>query len=139
MRSAKRCVLRLFTGVVLELVAVWVLTGVDVLVTETFSGSESESWTFKWTVCFLFKGAISLNISFWFSASIFVKSDMISFLRVVFISSKFSSSSLGFLLELAIRFSVELFSAKEASKYPDTNSATAFLFWLLVVVLERER
>ena len=67
--------LRLFTGVVLGLVVVSVLTGVDVLVTETFSGSESESWTFMWTVCFLFKGAISLSISFWFSARIFVKSE----------------------------------------------------------------
>ena len=43
--------LRLFTGVVLELVA-FVLTGVDVLATEVFSGSESESWLFRWTCCF---------------------------------------------------------------------------------------
>ena len=126
--------LRLFTGVVLELVAVCVLTGVDVLVTEMFSWSESESCMFELTERFLFAGAINLSISFWFSANIFVRSVIISFLRVVFISSRFSSSSLGFLLELGIRFPVELFSVKEASKSPDTNSATAFLFWLLVVI-----
>ena len=40
-----RSLLRLFTGVVLELVAVVVSTGVDVLATETFSGSESISWS----------------------------------------------------------------------------------------------
>ena len=127
-------VLRLFTGVVLGLVAVCILTGVDVLVTETFSGSESESWTFMWTVCFLFKGAISLSISFWFYASIFAKSDMISFLRDVFISIILSGSVLGTLLELATRFSDGEFSVTEVSKSPETISATAFLFWLLVVI-----
>ena len=35
--------LRLFTGVVLELVVVVIFTGVDVLSTEMFSGSESQS------------------------------------------------------------------------------------------------
>ena len=50
----------------IELVAVYVFTGVDVLATEMFSGSVSESRTFKQTGCFLFKGAISLSISFWF-------------------------------------------------------------------------
>ena len=39
--------LRLFIGVVLELVAVCVLTGADVLVAEMFSWSESESWMFE--------------------------------------------------------------------------------------------
>ena len=128
--------LRLFAGVVLELVAVCAfLTGVDVVATETFSGSESESWAFMWTVCFLFKGAISLSISFWFSAKILVRSDMISFLRDVFISVWLSGSILGTLLELATRFSDGEFSVTEVSKSPETNSATAFLFWLLVVIL----
>ena len=56
--------LRLFTGVVLELVAICVLTGVDVLATEMFSWSESESWMFELTKRFLLTGAISLSISF---------------------------------------------------------------------------
>ena len=56
--------LRLLFGVVLEPVAVYVFTGVDVLNTEMFSGSESESWTFGQTGSFLFKGAINLSISF---------------------------------------------------------------------------
>ena len=41
--------LRLLFGVVLELVAVCVLTGVDVLATVMFSWSESESWMFELT------------------------------------------------------------------------------------------
>ena len=132
--------LRLFIGVVLGLVAVWILTGVDVFVTETFSGSESESWAFKWTACFLFKGAFSLSISFWFSASILERSNMISFLRDVFISVRLSGSILGTLLELATRFADGEFSFMEVSKSPETSSATAFLFWLLVVILvKRER
>ena len=56
--------LRLSFGVVLEIVAVCALTGVDVLATETFSGSESESWIFEQTGCFLLKGAINLGITF---------------------------------------------------------------------------
>ena len=44
-KGRKQSVLRLFTGVVLELVAIVVLKGVDVLATEMFSGSESESWS----------------------------------------------------------------------------------------------
>ena len=57
--------LRLLFGVVLERVAaVYVFTGVDVLATEMFPGSESESWTFEQTGCFLFKGAFDLSISF---------------------------------------------------------------------------
>ena len=75
--------LRLFIGVVLELVAVIILTGVDVPATETFSGSESESWTLAETGCFLLRGAINFSISFWFSANIFVKSARIFFLRDV--------------------------------------------------------
>ena len=56
--------LRLFIRVVLELVAVIVLTGVDVLATETSSGSESEPWTFVEIGRFLLKGATSLSSSF---------------------------------------------------------------------------
>ena len=44
-KGRKQSVIRLFTGVVLELVAIVVLKGVDVLATEMFSGSESESWS----------------------------------------------------------------------------------------------
>ena len=51
--------LRLFTGVVLELVAVVVLTGVDVLATEMFSDSESVFWSLVRTRRFLLDGAIS--------------------------------------------------------------------------------
>ena len=119
--------LRLLFGVVLGIVAVLIFTGVDVLATEMLSGSESESWTFGQTG-FLFEGAISLSISFWFSASILVKSVIISLLKDVFISSRFSGSILGFLLGPATRFSVVLFSAMEASKSPEASSATAFLF-----------
>ena len=84
--------LRLFTGVVLELVAIVVLTGVDVLATEVFSGSESESWSLVQMRQFLLKGAINLGTSFWFSANIFDRSDKISFHKDVFISSKISES-----------------------------------------------
>ena len=103
------------------------------LATEMFSGSESESWLFRWTRCFLFNGAMSFSISFRLSTNIFAKSDIISFLKDVFISFNFSGFVLGDLLELAIRFSAGLFSVIEASKSPDSSSATAFLFWLLVV------
>ena len=102
--TSQNPVLRLFTGVVLEPVA-----GVDVLATGTSSGSESDSWTFAEFGRFLLSGAITLNISLWFSASILVKSVMISLLKDVFISSRFSGSILGFLLGPAIRFSLELF------------------------------
>ena len=125
-----KIVLRLFTLVVLELVA-FVLTGVDVLATEVFSGSESESWLFRWTNGangFLFNGAMSFSISFWFSAIIFAKSDIISFLKDIFMSFKFSGCNLGNLLDLAMRFSGGLFSATEASKSPETSSATVFLY-----------
>ena len=76
--------LRLFTGVVLELVANVVLTGVDILATEIFSGSESESCSLTQVVRFLLKGAINLSISFWISASIFDRSDKISVLKDLF-------------------------------------------------------
>ena len=131
-------VLRLFTGVVLELFAIVVLTGVDVLATEMFSGSESESWSLVQVGHFLLKGAISLSISFWFSTSIFDRSDKISFLKDVFISSKFSGSILRVLLGPAIKSSDRIFSFTGVSKSPETSSATAFLFWLLVVFFQVE-
>ena len=56
--------LRLFAGVVLGLVAVIVLTGVDVLATEMFSDSDSVSWSLQQTGHFLLNGAINLGISF---------------------------------------------------------------------------
>ena len=40
------------------------VTGVDVLATEMFSGSESVSWSSRRIGRSLFKGAISLRISF---------------------------------------------------------------------------
>ena len=87
--TAARYVLRLFTGVVLEVVA-FVLIGVDVVIGSTFSGSESEFSRFSVVVGFSTSGAISFNISFWFSARILVRSDIISFLRDILISSSFS-------------------------------------------------
>ena len=98
--------LRLFTGVVFELRAIVVLTGVDPLATEVFSGSESESWSLVQLRRFLLKGAIHLRISFWFSANIFDRSDKISFLKDVLISSKFSGSTLRVLLGPAINCSM---------------------------------
>ena len=74
--------LRLFTGVVLELVSVVVFTGVDVLATEMFSDAESVPWSPGRIERFLLKGAISLGISFWFSAKLFVKSDKTSFSKI---------------------------------------------------------
>ena len=84
-------------------------------------------------------GAISLSNTFLFSANIFDKSDKISFLKDVFISSELSGSGLRILLGQATRLLDELFSATEASSSPETKSATAFLFWLLVVILGREK
>ena len=118
--------LRLLTGVVLVVVAVTILTGVDVRAVEMFSNSESESWFSIEAVRFLFRGAINLNISFWFSASIFDRSDKISFLKDAFITFRSSGSVLEVLLQLATKFSARLFSAKEVSSSPDANSATAF-------------
>ena len=97
--------LRLFTGVILELVAVVVLTSADLLATEMFSGSESDSWSSVQMRRFLLKGAINLGISFWFSANISDRSDRISFLKDVYISSKFSRSILRVLLGPAIKSS----------------------------------
>ena len=64
---------------------------------------------------------------------------MISFLRDVFTSVRLSGSILGTLLELATRFSDGEFSVTEVSISPETNSATAFLFWLLVVIFIVEK
>ena len=61
--------------VVLELVAVVVLTGVDGLATELFSGSESVFWPSTQARLFLLNGAINLSISFLFSANIFDRSE----------------------------------------------------------------
>ena len=131
--------LRLLTGVVLVLVAVTVLTGVDVRATEIFSTSESESWFSNETAGFLLSGANNLNISFWFSANIFDRSDKISFLKDAFSSFRSSDSVLVVLLQLATKFSARLFSVKEVSNSPDTNSVTAFHFWLLVVIFGRDQ
>ena len=130
--------LRPLTGVVLVLVVVTVLTGVDVRATEMFSTSESESWFSNETARFLLSGAINLNIYLWFSANIFDRSDKISFLKDSFTSFRSSGSVLVILLQLATKFSARLFSVKEVSNSPDTNSATAFLFWLLVVIFGKE-
>ena len=56
--------LRLFTGVILGLVAVIVLKGVDVLATEMFSDSESVSWSLVQAARFLLKSDINLSIFF---------------------------------------------------------------------------
>ena len=55
--------LRLFIGAIFD-TALFVFRGVDVLTKEIPSVSESESCSFGWTGCFLFKGAMSFNISF---------------------------------------------------------------------------
>ena len=62
-QNRKINLLRLLLGVVLELVA-FVSIGVDVLATEIFSVSVSESCSFGWTGCFSFKDAISFNFFF---------------------------------------------------------------------------
>ena len=68
-------VLRLFTGVILRVVAVvLVLIEVEVAFSGTFSDSESVSSVADMMVCFLDVGAISFNISFWFSVKILVRS-----------------------------------------------------------------
>ena len=130
--------LRLFTGVVLELVAIVVLTGVDNLATEMFSGSESKSWSFVQVGHFLLKGAINLSISFWFSLRTFERSDKLSFLKDVFVSSKYSGSVLRVLLGPAIKSSDGIFSFTWVSKSPETSSAKSFLFWLLVFIFQVE-
>ena len=131
-------VLRLFIGVVLG-AAVLVFTGVDVRATEIFSVSESESCAFRWANDFFADSATSFIISFWISANSLARSDIISLLKEVIISSKFSGCTLGDLLGLAIRFSGWLFSTIEASNSLETSSATALLFWLLVVILSVEK
>ena len=130
--------LRLFTGVILKLVAIVVLTGIDVLATEVFSGSESESWSLVQLRRFLLEDAINLSICFWFSAKIFVRSDKISFLKDVFISSKFPGSILRVILGPAIKSLHGIFSFTGVSKSPETSSPTVFLFWLLVVFFQIE-
>ena len=72
--------LRLFIDVIFGItVAVLVLIGVEVAVAGTFSDSESVSSETVKAGCFLASGAISFNISFWFSAKILVRSDIIFF------------------------------------------------------------
>ena len=132
--------LRLFTGVILRVVAVVLfLIGVEVAFYGMFSDSESVSSVAVMMVCFLTGGAISFSISFWFSAKILVRSDMIPFLNEDLISSRFSVSTLGDLLVPATGFKFWLVSGIGVSISVETNSSTAFLFWLLVVILERER
>ena len=80
----------LLIGLSLELV-VFDFIVIDVDSGTIFSVSESESSTFRWIVGFLTARAINFSISFWFSSKIFVRSDIISFLRVVFNSSSFSA------------------------------------------------
>ena len=127
--------LRLFTGVILLVVAVdLVFIGVDVAFSGMFSGSESVSSEALTRVCFLVTGAISFSISFWFSAKILVRSVIISFLRADLIFSKFSEMTLGDLLVPATGFSLRLISGTGVSISVETNSSTAFLFWLLVVI-----
>ena len=53
---------------------------------------------------------------------------MISFLKDVFISARFSGSNPEALLGPNIRFTDRVFSAIGASKPPETSSATAFFF-----------
>ena len=127
--------LRIFTGVVLEVVT-FVLIGVDVVFRRTFSGSDSECFKFWTDIGFLTTGAISFSISFWFSARILVRSDVISFLRNVLILSSFSDWIFGVLLGRATQFSTSLLSEVEASNSHKANSVIVFFlassnqFWL---------
>ena len=119
---------------------VLVLNGVEVAFSGTFSDSESVSSEAVITVCVLVVGAISLNTSFWFSAKILVRSDIISFLSEDLISSRFSVSTLGDLLVPATGFRFWLFSGNGVSISVETSSSTDFLFWLSVVIFsKRER
>ena len=133
--------LRQFTGVILRVVVVvLVLIGVEVAFPGTFSDSESVSSVAVMMVCFLDVGTIRDNISFWFSAKILVRSDMISFLSEDLISSRFSVRTLGDLLVPATGFKFWLVSGIAVSFSVETNSSTAFLYWLLVVIFrEKER
>ena len=66
---------------------------------------------------FFFKGANNLSNSFWFLASTLAKSEIISFLKDVFISSRFSGSTLGVLRGPATRsFSLKIFGISEFFK-----------------------
>ena len=132
--------LRLLFGVILELVAlVLPLIGVEVAFSGLFSESESESSVDLNTVCFLTVGAISFSVSFWFSAEILVRSDMISFLSTDFIFSKLSVVTLGDLLVPTIGFSPVVFSGRGVSISVEISSSAAFLFWLLVVIFQSSR
>ena len=136
----KQKVLRLLTGVILRVVAVvLVFIGVDVAFSGMFSGSESVSSDALASACFLVTGAISFNISFWFSARILVRSDIISLPREDLISSRFSVSILGDLLVPATGFRFWLASGIGVSISVETNSSVAFLFWLLVVIFQSSR
>ena len=79
--------------------------GVEVDEGCVFSVSESESSMFLWIVDFLTVGAISLNVSFWFSAKIFVRSEVTSILSDALISSLFSACYFGDLLAPPTKFS----------------------------------
>ena len=114
------------------------LIGVEVAFSGMFSDSESVSSVADMMVCFLTEGAINFSISFWFSAKILVRSDMISFLNEDLISSRFSVSTLGDLLVPVTGFRFWLVSTIGVSISVETNSSTAFLFWLLVVIFEKE-
>ena len=121
--------LRLFIGVVLEAVAVVLfLIGVEVTFSGMLSGSESDSSADLIAGCFLAVGAISFSISFWFSAKILVRSDIISFLSDNFISSKLSAETLGDLLVPATGFTLEVFSGRGVSISVEISSSAAFLF-----------
>ena len=96
--------LRLLIGVLLEVVA-FDFIGVDVDAESLFSVSESECFTFRRIACFLTEGSLSLSIFFWFAAKSFVRSDIISFLSDVLISSNFSDCLFGDLLGPVTKFS----------------------------------
>ena len=128
-RQYRLVLLRLFIGVVLEAVAVVLfLIGVDVAFSGMLSWSESDSSADLIAGCFLAVGAISFSISFWFSAKILVRSDIISFLSDNFISSKLSAEILGDLLVPATGFTLEVFSGREVSISVEISSSAAFLF-----------
>ena len=81
------------------------LTDVEIAVGSTFSVSESVSSMFKKLFCVFEVGAINFSISFWVSARILERSDMISLLSDVFVSSRLSRRILGSLLGPAMRVS----------------------------------
>ena len=102
------------------------LTGVDVAFAGMFSGSESVSSGTVSAGCFLAAGAINFNISLWFLGRILARSAIISFLRVDFISSRFSVCTLGDLLVPATGFMLWLLPARGVSISAETSSSTAF-------------